>query len=76
MQPFLIDKEVPLFQFSEEEVNRQLPPTELNSPNRQLPTDELKDGFIIHQLATDELRNEFLALFLKEWFYASYCNIE
>ena len=54
MQSFLIDEKEPLFQFSEEELNRQLVTDELNS--------------IIRQLATDELQNEFLGLFLKNGF--------
>ncbi|HAT76476.1 MAG TPA: hypothetical protein DCS19_06445, partial [Flavobacterium sp.] len=65
MQPFLIDEKAPLFQFSEEELNRQLPSAELNSIIRQLPTDDLNDGFLIRQLATAELENEFVELFLK-----------
>jgi hypothetical protein len=58
MQPFLIDKKEPLFQFSEEELNRQLPSTELKNQNRQLPTDDLNDSFLIQQLPTAELENE------------------
>lgn len=54
MQPFLIDEEAPLFHFSEEELNRQLPSAELNSVIRQLPT--------------DELQNEFVTMFLKNGF--------
>lgn len=79
MQSFLIDKKAPLFQFSEEELNRQLPSTELKNSNRQLPicdlndgslihqlpTDELKDGFLIQQMASAELQNEFVEQFLK-----------
>ena len=65
MQPFLIDKKEPLFQFSEEELNRQLPSTELKNQNRQLPTDDLNDSFLIQQLATAELENEWIELFLK-----------
>ena len=53
MQPFLIDKKEPLFQFSEEELDRQL------------PTDDLNDSFLIQQLATAELENEWVELFLK-----------
>ncbi|MGL5111887.1 MAG: PDDEXK nuclease domain-containing protein [Flavobacterium sp.] len=82
MQPFLIDKKAPLFHFSEEELNRQLPSAELKNENRQspigdfndgslihqLPTDELNDGLLIRQLPTDELQNEFLGLFLKNGF--------
>jgi predicted nuclease of restriction endonuclease-like (RecB) superfamily len=65
MQPFLIDKKAPLFQFSEEELNRQIPSAELKSSNRQLPTDDLNDGFLIQQLPTAELENELVELFLK-----------
>ena len=65
MQPFLIDKKEPLFQFSEEELNRQLPSTELKNQNRQLPTEDLNDSFLIQQLATAELENEWVELFLK-----------
>ena len=53
MQPFLIDKKEPLFQFSEEELNRQL------------PTGDLNDSFLIQQLPTAELENEWIELFLK-----------
>ena len=53
MQPFLIDKKEPLFQFSEEELDRQL------------PTDDLNDSFLIQQLPTAELENEWIELFLK-----------
>ena len=53
MQPFLIDKKAPLFHFSEEELNRQL------------PTGDLNDSFLIQQLATAELENEWVELFLK-----------
>jgi predicted nuclease of restriction endonuclease-like (RecB) superfamily len=53
MQPFLIDEKAPLFHFSEEELNRQL------------PTDELNDGSLIRQLPTAELGNELVELFLK-----------
>ena len=65
MQPFLIDKKEPLFQFSEEELNRQLPSTELKNQNRQLATDDLNDSFLIQQLPTAELENEWIELFLK-----------
>lgn len=65
MQPFLIDKKEPLFQFSEEELNRQLPSADLNNANRQLPTDYLNDSFLIQQLPTAELENEWIELFLK-----------
>ena len=65
MQPFLIDKKEPLFQFSEEELNRQLPSTELKNQNRQLPTEDLNDSFLIQQLPTAELENEWIELFLK-----------
>ena len=41
MQPFLVDEKEPLFQFSGEELNRQLPSAELKNSNRQLPADEL-----------------------------------
>ncbi|HOZ16688.1 MAG TPA: PDDEXK nuclease domain-containing protein [Candidatus Portnoybacteria bacterium] len=68
MQSFLIDEKEPLFQYSEEELNRQLPSAELNSIIRQLATDELNDAFLIRQLPTDELQNEFLGLFLKNGF--------
>jgi predicted nuclease of restriction endonuclease-like (RecB) superfamily len=68
MKPLLVDEKAPLFQFSEEELNRQLPSAELKNSNRQLPTDELEDCFVIRQLATDELQNEFLGLFLKNGF--------
>jgi predicted nuclease of restriction endonuclease-like (RecB) superfamily len=54
MQPFLIDEKEPLFHFSEEELNRQIPSAELKNTIRQLPT--------------DELQNEFLGLFLKNGF--------
>lgn len=56
MQPFLIDEKVPLFQFSEEELNQQLPSAELNN------------GFVIRQLPTDELENEFVTMFFKNGF--------
>ena len=65
MQPFLIDKKEPLFHFSEEELNRQLPSTELKNQNRQLATGDLNDSFLIQQLATAELENEWVELFLK-----------
>ena len=65
MQPFLIDKKEPLFQFSEEELDRQLPSTELKNQNRQLPTEDLNDSFLIQQLPTAELENEWIELFLK-----------
>ena len=65
MQPFLIDKKEPLFQFSEEELNRQLLSAELKNQNRQLPTDDLNDSFLIQQLPTAELENEWIELFLK-----------
>ena len=65
MQPYLIDKKEPLFQFSEEELNRQLLSAELKNQNRQLPTDDLNDSFLIQQLATAELENEWIELFLK-----------
>ena len=65
MQPFLIDKKAPLFHFSEEELNRQLPSAELKNQNRQLATGDLNDSFLIQQLATAELENEWVELFLK-----------
>ena len=65
MQPYLIDKKEPLFQFSEEELNRQLPSTELKNQNRQLATGDLNDSFLIQQLPTAELENEWIELFLK-----------
>lgn len=65
MHSFLIDKKAPLFHFSEEELNRQLPSAELKSTNRQLPTDDLNDSFLIQQLPTAELENEWIELFLK-----------
>lgn len=65
MQPFLIDEKAPLFQFSEEELNRQLPTAELNNLNRQLVTDDLKTNFPIRQMASAELENEFVEQFLK-----------
>jgi predicted nuclease of restriction endonuclease-like (RecB) superfamily len=70
MKPFLIDEKAPLFHFSEEELNRQLPTDDLNvgSLIHQLPTDELNGDSLIRQLATDELQNEFLGLFLKNGF--------
>jgi predicted nuclease of restriction endonuclease-like (RecB) superfamily len=68
MQPFLTDEKEPLFHFSEEELNRQIPSADLKNANRQLPTAELNDGFVIRQLATDELQNEFVTMFLKNGF--------
>ncbi|QBN19696.1 PDDEXK nuclease domain-containing protein [Flavobacterium nackdongense] len=68
LQPFLIDEKEPLFQFSEEELNRQIPSAELKNSNRQLLTDDLNDGFVIRQLPTDELQNEFVTMFLKNGF--------
>lgn len=65
MQPFLIDKKEPLFQFSEEELNRQLLSAELKNQNRQLATGDLNDSFLIQQLPTAELENEWIELFLK-----------
>jgi predicted nuclease of restriction endonuclease-like (RecB) superfamily len=65
MQPFLIDKKEPLFQFSEEELDRQLPSAELKNQNRQLATGDLNDSFLIQQLPTAELENEWIELFLK-----------
>lgn len=65
MQPFLIDEKEPLFQFSEEELNRQLATAELKNQNRQLATGDLNNSFIIRQLPTDELQNEFSTMFLK-----------
>ena len=65
MQPFLIDKKEPLFQFSEEELNRQLMSAELKNQNRQLATGDLNDSFLIQQLPTAELENEWIELFLK-----------
>lgn len=65
MQPFLIDEKAPLFQFSEEELNRQLPTAELNNLNRQLVTDDLKTNFPIRQMVSAELENEFVEQFLK-----------
>lgn len=65
MQPFLIDKKAPLFQFSEEELNRQLLSAELKNQNRQLATGDLNDSFLIQQLPTAELENEWIELFLK-----------
>ena len=53
MQPFLTDKKEPLFQFSEEELDRQLLSGDLN------------DSFLIQQLPTAELENEWIELFLK-----------
>jgi predicted nuclease of restriction endonuclease-like (RecB) superfamily len=65
MQSFLIDEKAPLFQFSEEELNRQIPSAELKNSNRQLPTGDLKTNFLIQQLPTAELENEWVELFLK-----------
>lgn len=65
MQPFLIDKKAPLFHFSEEELNRQLLSAELKNQNRQLATGDLNDSFLIQQLPTAELENEWIELFLK-----------
>ena len=65
MQPFLIDKKEPLFQFSEEELDRQLLSAELKNQNRQLETGDLNDSFLIQQLPTAELENEWIELFLK-----------
>ena len=65
MQPFLIDKKEPLFQFSEEELNRQLLSAKLKNQNRQLATGDLNDSFLIQQLPTAELENEWIELFLK-----------
>ena len=65
MHSFLIDKKAPLFHFSEEELNRQLPSAELKNQNRQLATGDLNDSFLIQQLATAELENEWVELFLK-----------
>jgi predicted nuclease of restriction endonuclease-like (RecB) superfamily len=62
MQSFLIDVKEPLFQFSEEELNRQL------------PTDDLHNSFPIRQLATGELENEFVTMFLKNGF-THHCTI-
>ncbi|TRX29162.1 DUF1016 domain-containing protein [Flavobacterium franklandianum] len=60
MLPFLIDEKAPFFQFSEEELNRQIPSAELKNSNRQLPTGELE--------------NEFVAMFLKNGF-THHCTI-
>ena len=68
MQLFLIDQKAPLFQFSEEELNRQVPSAELNNSNRQLPTGDLKSHFPIRQLPTGELENEFVTMFFKNGF--------
>lgn len=68
MQPFLVDEKAPLFQFSKEELNRQLPAAELKNLNRHLSTGELNDGFLIRQLSTGELENEFVTMFLKNGF--------
>lgn len=65
MKPLLVDEKEPLFQFSEEELNRQLPSAELNSVIRQLSTDDLNSYFPIRQLSTAELENELVELFLK-----------
>ena len=65
MHSFLIDKKAPLFHFSEEELNRQLPSAELKNQNRQLATGDLNDSFLIQQLPTAELENEWIELFLK-----------
>ena len=65
MQPFLIDKKEPLFHFSEEELDRQLLSAELKNQNRQLATGDLNDSFLIQQLPTAELENEWIELFLK-----------
>lgn len=65
MHSFLIDKKAPLFHFSEEELNRQLPSAELKNQNRQLATGDLNNSFVIRQLPTDELQNEFSTVFLK-----------
>ena len=65
MQPFLIDKKEPLFHFSEEELDRQLLSAELKKQNRQLATGDLNDSFLIQQLPTAELENEWIELFLK-----------
>lgn len=65
MQPFLIDEKAPLFHFSEEELNRQLPSAELKNQSRQLATGDLNNSFVIRQLPTDELQNEFSTMFLK-----------
>ena len=74
MQPFLIEEKAPLFQFSEEELNRQIPSAELKKANRQLPTDDLNDGFLIRQLPTGELESEFVTMFLKNGF-THHCTI-
>ena len=65
MQSFLIDKKALFFHFSEEELNRQLLSTELKNQNRQLATGDLNDSFLIQQLPTAELENEWIELFLK-----------
>lgn len=65
MQPFLIDKKAPLFQFSEEELNRRLPSAELKNANRQLTTGDLNNGFLIRQMPSAELENEWVEQFLK-----------
>ena len=74
MQPFLIEEKAPLFQFSEEELNRQIPSAELKKANRQLPIDDLNDGFLIRQLPTGELESEFVTMFLKNGF-THHCTI-
>lgn len=74
MQPFLIEEKAPLFQFSEEELNRQIPSAELKKANRQLPNDDLNDGFLIRQLPTGELESEFVTMFLKNGF-THHCTI-
>ena len=65
MQPFLIDEKEPLFQFSDAELDRQLPSAALKNQNRQLATGDLNDSFLIQQLPTAELENEWIELFLK-----------
>ena len=56
MQPFLIDKKEPLFQFSEEELDRQLLSGDLNDSFliQQLPTAELENYHSNRQLATGD----------------------
>ena len=61
----MIDKKEPLFQFSEEELDRQLLSAELKNQNRQLATGDLNDSFLIQQLPTADLENEWIELFLK-----------
>ena len=68
MGSFLIDEKTPFFQFSEEDLNRQLPTANLKTSIHQLPTDELNNDFLNRQLSTDDLENEFLELFLKNGF--------